>query len=138
MTMTPTPWSKELETGLIWQDFQHRELVINLHRLYKAILEKRDQESVREIVHFLDIYVKSHFGLEEQYMRAHGYPETEQHLKEHDAFRASYRGLKVFYEEPSELSGTMLCYDLNEWVVNHIQTTDRRLGEFLARQGGGG
>lgn len=131
MSLRPTAWSAELATGIAWQDQQHQSLLRCLHNLYDSIFNLTERKEVLTALDFLDGYVLEHFGLEEKYMKELNYPDARYHKAEHDEFRKNYRFLQESYRNPSELSAALLCYDLNEWIVNHLKTTDQRLGEFL-------
>ena len=131
MSITPEKWSEKLSTGIIWQDMQHKELVTKLNELYEAIIKKHDTTTIKETIKFLDKYVIDHFGTEEKYMTEYDFPEAEEHIKEHHNFIKDYDLLKDYYENPTELSATVLCFDLNQWLATHIRETDLKLGVFL-------
>ena len=61
-------WSDELATGILWQDFQHAELIAHINRLHQAIIAKQAQEELWRMLEFLEKYVDNHFSLEERYM----------------------------------------------------------------------
>ena len=129
--MTPTVWSEELETGVVWQDFQHQELVSRINELHSSIEFKADDMKVQKILKFLDTYVVDHFGIEEIYMKKYTYSAIDAHIKEHETFKKNYHALKESYQDPSDTAAALLCYDLNEWIVNHITKADLVLGKFL-------
>ena len=131
MGLSSTQWSEDFETGIDWQDSQHKQLVDKLQKLYEAILDQIDDVVVKEIIAFLDVYVAKHFGMEEMCMNENLYPKTAAHCAEHKQFVKDFNELRKLYDDPSVLAGTMLAYDLHEWLVNHIQKADKELGEFL-------
>ncbi len=131
MVMSPVSWSKEIETEILWQDYQHKELVSQIHILYNAIMNKKDINQVQEIFQFLDVYVKDHFGIEEQYMDVYDYPEKDNHLAEHMSFIKNYQSMKEMYNK-TRTSVSTLCFDLNEWIINHIKNADKKLGDYLS------
>lgn len=131
MSLQPTVWSAELATGIIWQDHQHQALLHSLRELHASIYNQTDRHQIKKTFAFLEHYFVEHFGLEEKYMAIHNYPEARYHQAEHESFRKSYLFLQESYRNPSDLSAVLLCYDLNEWIVNHLKTTDRELAAFL-------
>ena len=136
MAVTLVDWSRELETGLAWQDEQHRELFDRLVALHKAIEQRQSREIVSQTLDFLDDYVEIHFGQEEELMQRFSYPELKQHLVEHEEFRAMLVMLHRFMTRTRKLVlAAKIRTELNQWFLKHIRTTDKRLGAFLQEQG---
>lgn len=130
-----TKWSDDLRTEIIWQDYQHQELLQNMNSLHQSIFEKRSGEQISRTVAFLDFYVKDHFGLEEKYMETFQYPERESHSREHAIFADKMERFKSAYvSQGGTMPAMKLCFDLNEWFANHIKTTDKKLGLFLGQK----
>ena len=127
-----TRWSTTFRTGLAWQDEQHQELLDVIGQLYEAISEGREMGQIEKTIEFLDDYVKTHFGMEENYMKSYEYPCTLRHIQEHEWFIAELSIYRSAFElTPTNVTAMSLCYDLNEWFVTHIKTSDKELGVFL-------
>lgn len=124
-------WSSALGAGIVWMDYQHQTLIEKINTLYAAILEKKGDTHVTEMIAFLEDYVQSHFFLEEKYMDEFGYPARYEHFEAHGQFRKNLEELQAVKRTPGELLAEALCYDLFEWFKNHIKTTDKKLGIFL-------
>lgn len=132
MAIEMVRWSDNLETGIIWQDFQHQELLEQMYSLRYAVLERGQVDQIREIIGFLDLYVKDHLGIEEKYMEMYDYPEFGSHKKQHEKFINDIEMMKLQTDNPENfLQSAQLCYELNQWFVNHVATIDKKLGEFL-------
>ncbi|MEE9615005.1 MAG: bacteriohemerythrin [Thermodesulfobacteriota bacterium] len=128
-------WSKDLATGIGWQDRQHKELFKRARSLFDALVRGEGTEEVGKLLDFLDEYVVVHFHDEEQAMSKRNYPDTLSHIEEHTEFIEHLSDLKSglpggdnFAEEVQ----TRVVY----WLMNHIAVTDKDLGEFLKREGG--
>jgi hemerythrin len=137
MAYSLTPWSSEFENGVIWQDLQHRELVQSVHKLYNAILKRESEEVMQGIIAFLHGYTKNHFDMEEQYMEALHYPQMVQHVQQHRDFIQMLENFERERTHCKTLANLSLCYDLNNWTLNHIKTDDHLLAGFLRVEGAG-
>ena len=126
-------WTQELETGVLWQDLQHKELIGNINALYAAILQKRGPEALQRIIAFLDGYVQNHFLIEEQYMAAFNDPGLDRNTQEHRRFAQNVRELSQADAAPGQLAAEALCFDLFEWFKNHIIHTDKALAQLLKK-----
>ncbi len=138
MAATLVDWSRGFETGLDWQDAQHRELFDRLVALDRAIEQRQSREVVSRTLEFLDDYVETHFGQEEEWMQTTSYPEAARHRAEHEDFRLMLATFHHFVTRTRKLVlATKIRAELNQWFLRHIQTTDKRLGGFLKKMGAG-
>ncbi|NTV46788.1 MAG: hemerythrin family protein [Chlorobiales bacterium] len=135
MSSALTQWSSEFENGIIWQDQQHHELILSVHKLYNAILSKQSDDAIQEIVDFLYGYTKNHFDMEERYMEKYLYPETDAHVFQHRSFIKMLEDFEKERRGGKSLANLALCYDLNTWTLNHIKTEDQRFAHFLKMEG---
>jgi hemerythrin len=129
----PVVWSEGMETGILWQDLQHKTLIENINGLYNAIIQHTGREHVKRMTDFLESYVMHHFAIEEQYMQTYGDPNREQHVHEHLQFSAAVQDLHHHPEPMGELSAESLYYDLYEWLRRHILHTDRIMADFIKK-----
>ncbi len=134
MTKKIVEWSDELATGILWQDFQHAELIAHINRLHQAIIAKQAQEELWRMLEFLEKYVDNHFSLEERYMEVAHDPTIREHARAHQQFRNNLNDLREFDGTGAQLTAASLCYDLYEWVTHHIRTTDKNLGRLLQQK----
>lgn len=119
------------ETGVVWQDYQHKQLIDLFEKIKEAKTGQKDQNLYRYTVAFLAMYVNHHFKLEEEYMEKYKYPGKEGHVKTHRRF---IKELKAFREQNTEYSlegSDELLKRLGEWILNHILGDDKTLGEFI-------
>jgi hemerythrin len=134
MTEKIVEWSDELATGILWQDFQHAELITHINRLHQAIIAKQAREELWRMLEFLEKYTENHFSMEERYMEVAGDPALREHARAHQQFRDNLSELRESDGTGSQLTAASLCYDLYEWVANHIRTTDKALGRLLQQK----
>ena len=119
------------ETGVVWQDFQHRQLMDLFDKVNKARENKKDQNLYRYTIAFLAMYVNHHFRLEEEYMAKYNYPGTKEHIQEHQGFVSELKAFRVDNYDYSEQAADDLVVQMGEWILDHILGDDKRLGEFI-------
>jgi hemerythrin len=126
-------WSEKYEIGDPLIDAQHRMLVSYVNRLDEmAAAAGADREQIELFLRFLDFlesYILTHFGHEEECMYRTRCPMHQENLKAHgeflDFFRQFKRQVEVEgwrLEQVRELS--LSC---NTWIVRHILRVDIRL-----------
>lgn len=125
-------WRKSLETGVVWQDNQHKELFNRINGLLDAMSHNKGQEEVGNLIEFLDRYVIFHFSEEEKMMKKHNYQWQAFHKGQHDRFKEDLAEIKNRIKDGVELVHVIDIQDkVVVWLLNHIGKTDQQLGEFL-------
>lgn len=126
-------WDRSLETGIAAIDLQHQELYRAINELLQAMLDSRGAEEVVRLMDFLKSYVVKHFGMEEELMRLHRYPDAAAHVAEHQRFVKDFQALEA--ELAKSGPSTLLAIQVNRrvctWLREHIAVVDSRLGAFL-------
>lgn len=128
-------WDKKYQHGVIWQDFQHKQLVDKMSELLQALVSGKDKDAFFETIRFLREYSDSHFRIEELYMEQHNFPDSREHASEHRKFVKTLNDFisQCIYQKAE--SSSELINTLSEWFFNHTQTTDKVLAEFLLEKG---
>jgi hemerythrin len=65
-------------------------------------------------------------------MRTHGYPETEQHVREHNEFTARLAVLEKKLSQGEEGTDFEALRFLARWLEAHVQAADRRLARYVS------
>ncbi len=126
-------WKEAYSIGIPEIDEQHKQLLDCIERLESAGDGRQRELAVYFVMEQLTDYVRIHFAVEEIVMRLFDYPGLEAHVAEHRAFAAR---LKEF--EASELVEDMHAQAgkfLREWLVQHIQGSDKRYAAYLLDNG---
>ena len=126
-------WRSEYSIGIPEIDQQHRQLLECIARLEGAADARQRELAVYFVLEQLNDYVRVHFAVEEIVMRLFDYPGLEAHAAEHRAFAARLQEI-----EKSELVNDIHAEArrfLRDWLVNHIQVSDRRYAAFLLDNG---
>jgi hemerythrin-like metal-binding protein len=127
-------WGDNCQHGIIWQDFQHKQLVNIINGLLDSIIiGSGDKETFYKTIKFLKEFTYSHLGIEELYMRKYEFPGMRAHLAEHKFFIGDlnkFISVCIYHEQESSVE---LLNKLNTWFFHHTQTTDKILAEFILK-----
>ena len=124
----------QYQTGLLWQDCQHKEWISLLDQLKEAANNVQDQQLFLEAISFLAMYVNHHFSLEEAYMKQYQYPEERFHREEHRIYILRLKDFREKHREYSTDGCTKIIENMTNWVYSHIMENDKKLGEFILRK----
>jgi hemerythrin len=123
-------WDASLSVGNNVIDEHHRHLVGLLNKAYDEFCDSNSTIAMESLLEELIDYATYHFAHEEKLMTATGYPETLQHLEEHERFVKRVTEMQkdvVTGDVPFSLE--ILSF-LKNWLVNHISKVDTKLGAF--------
>lgn len=127
-------WRKEYSIGIPEIDAQHKQLFECIDRLESAGDGRQRELAVYYVMEQLNDYARVHFAVEEIVMRLFDYPGLDAHASEHRAFTEKLKEL-----ESSELIEDIHLQAgkfLREWLVQHIQGSDKRYAAYLLENGG--
>lgn len=132
-------WRESLAIGVEQIDTQHKELLNHFNGLLQACEAGKGIGELKELLRFLDDYVKRHFSDEESLQRLRAYPGYEAHKQEHESFILKLKNLKDEIEsEGIAVHHVMEANNmLLKWLLNHISKVDKELGRFLQGSSGG-
>jgi hemerythrin len=126
-------WTTSLAVGVSEIDAQHRTLFERAAELEAAVRSREPGKRVGALFEYLDEYARAHFASEERLMREVAYPEMEFHVHEHAEFRRCLASLVPHWESegPSAAMTMALLGFLDEWLADHVTTSDQRLGAHV-------
>jgi hemerythrin len=115
---------------ILWQDTQHQMLI--------ELLDKIEHSSSIQpgMIEQLMEYAAVHFSMEERYMDAHQYPNTNIHKSEHRRFEQKLEELKqsttiVSLGMQDDEFRKNIAQFLRTWLMNHIFGIDKDLESHL-------
>lgn len=127
-------WKDEFKHGLIWQDFQHKQLVDNINILINSVTTASNvDKSFKNAAYFTVNYCNGHFKIEEEYMKRHGYPLMDKHVKQHGSFIKKFNRIIKEKSLSDVEKSSELLHDLLDWFTDHIMAEDKYLANFLIR-----
>jgi hemerythrin len=130
-------WSESFSVKHKGIDEQHKKLIGIIEEVVSQISENHFSfVNLLELVNNLDNYTEEHLSFEEAFMKKYSYPETQEHIRQHDELRNKMEELNLFsIEKADKFYNDMLVY-LVEWLSKHIMHTDKKLGLFLCQMNG--
>jgi hemerythrin-like metal-binding protein len=128
-------WRSTLEVGHAQIDSEHRSLVDVLNRLHAAMKQGKGKDEIEKVLVFLKDYTVGHFKAEEALMMSHRYPGAQMHMAIHaDLVKQVSELITDYRAGKTVLTGAVLDF-LEAWLVKHIMSEDKLLGEFLRAKG---
>ncbi|MBF0589677.1 MAG: bacteriohemerythrin [Magnetococcales bacterium] len=129
------PWTDSLKVHIKVIDDDHRRLVDMINDLYTAMRLGRGRVELGRILDALVEYTANHFNREEVMFKKHGYPETKEHLAEHEKLVSQVLEFqRQFHEEGAMINMELMSF-LKDWLFNHIMGVDQRYSKFLRSKG---
>lgn len=95
------------------------------------------QDQIRTAVAELIDYTVTHFANEEGLMAAAGYPGLEAHRIQHEHLLTRVRDMEMRVEIDDPTVAIDLTHFLYRWLVEHIETSDRKFGQFTQERQAG-
>ena len=119
-------WNDKFSVGISMIDEEHKKLIGILNKVIFAKGHNNNPEELREVLREMTNYALTHFNTEETYMKEFNYPEYQDHKEEHRGFSTEI----IAYLHKVIKGDCQMVNDLHEyltqWLVNHIQGTDRQ------------
>jgi len=126
-------WSDKLSLGIPEIDGQHKGLIDVINELWHAIVSRKDANYLLGILNKLEQYTFAHFTAEEAVMRVENYPRLRDHYDEHQKFIGHLKGTRAKIENGEEIALELLHF-LTDWLVKHIQVSDKDYSNFIAER----
>ena len=127
-------WSDILSVGVDEIDDDHRKLVSLFNILGHSVTEGDAPEYVEAVLKELISCTAWHFNHEERLMLKYGYEGFAEHKEEHEELIKSARQLQQKILQAGNLVVDEDIEFLEQWLTEHILTTDMRLGTYLAME----
>jgi hemerythrin len=130
-------WDSSLIVGEKTIDAQHEKLFNQINKINQLISSPDlNIGTMREVNHFLYVYLKEHFSYEENFMLKNNCPGLKAHIKKHQEFIKFYDDFQVEIKEKTttkyfslmevkQLLSKVEAY-LGKWLVNHIKKVDKK------------
>ena len=127
-------WQDEYSVNVKEIDDQHKHFIGILNRLYMAI-QASDTAVLSPLIDELVAYATKHFATEEKYFDQFHYEGATEHKEEHAKLAATVaESLARKTEDPLTLSYELLDF-LEDWLVNHLNTMDKKYVTCFAEHG---
>lgn len=127
-------WSEEYSVNVNGLDNQHKKLVDLINELHSAMKEGKSKEVLGKIIEELISYTKFHFSAEETLMLQNKFPGLSKHKEEHEAFTKKVIEFEEKFLRGSVVLSQEIIIFLKDWLLNHIQVTDKNYSPYLANK----
>lgn len=123
----------DLKTGIEDVDSVHADLVRLAKSLQRAVAEGCSAEEVEALLTESESYAHQDFLHEESCMRETGFPGYAAHKQEHESLAGDVERLKaeLYTSGPTSGLAIRLQRRIREWLVVHLNLTDRQLSDHL-------
>ena len=128
-------WKDEYSVGLDSIDAQHKKLLNLINQLQTAVDYSTGEEFEREALDELVDYTKTHFSYEEGLMKDNGYPDYDAHKAQHEKMVKQVGEVLSEYEKDQHTAMANSAAFLKDWLITHINGTDKLYSEFLIGKG---
>lgn len=128
-------WNDSLSVNVAELDQQHKKLIAMINELHEAMKSGKGKEVLGRIVNGLISYTATHFQTEEKYFAQFGYPDADNHKKEHVAFVQKVTDFKNGFEKKQLTLTVEVMNFLSDWLKTHIMGTDKKYAQFFNEKG---
>ena len=132
--MDQKTWNDGFRLGIRKIDEEHAIFLKILNSLEDAVAQGMGNQEVGKAINDLMLYAYNHFAGEEKLLRDYEYPDYERHIKFHEAATGKILELANTYQA-SSYDARQLVVVLTEWLINHIQGTDKKYAPYLLAKG---
>ncbi len=128
-------WDDKYCVGISMIDEEHKKLIGILNKVILAKEHNDNPEEIKEVLGAMVEYSNDHFSTEEAYMVKFNFPEYQSHQNEHLDFKdKTFAGYNKIVRGNYKIANELLEY-LEQWLINHIQVTDRQYIDCFKRNG---
>jgi methyl-accepting chemotaxis protein/hemerythrin len=116
-------------------DEQHKVLVSMINELNEAMRSGRGKDALGDMIRGLKDYAAFHFAHEEKLMGSHDYPGLLAHKARHREFVKQVVDFERDFKSGRAALTMEIMQFLKDWLVEHIQGTDRSYSKHLNDRG---
>lgn len=128
-------WSPSLSLDIKEIDEQHQQLVKMINDLHQAMMDRKSQQVLGEIIDGLIAYTASHFLTEEKYFVAYEYNGATVHKLAHKEFVNKVTAFKKDFESKKMMLSMEVMGFLKDWLIQHIMGEDRKYAPLFKSKG---
>jgi hemerythrin len=126
-------WGDELSVKSNEIDEQHKKLLDIINDLFDAMSKGRGRDVLGGIIDRLMDYTKYHFSTEERLMVSNDYIGYISHKAEHAQLIQKVVEIEQEFKGGNSMLSIRLLNFLEDWLLKHIKSTDKKLGGFLGK-----
>lgn len=124
-------WKHEYDLGVFEADRQHQKMIDMMNDVHILASQGRSGDSIAQSLDSLISYARVHFDWEENLFDSYQYPGAEDHKIAHkkliEELRSHQKNIEVGSIQEIDREMEML----NDWLMKHIQYSDRDYANYL-------
>ena len=124
-------WKDSFNIRIADIDQQHRSFLELLNACHRQISSGKRVGSDAKVFDRLKAYATTHFRFEESLMQSIGFPEIEQHKKQHTYFESQVVELETAHYEGNDRTTESLLSFLINWFLKHILEQDKNYAPYV-------
>jgi len=128
-------WNQSYSVQVKEIDIQHQRLVEMLNQLHELMKAGQGKTAIVPILDELVTYAGTHFTTEEKYFDQFHYNETVRHKAEHKKFVEKVLAFQTDFKTGKTILSMDVMNFLKDWLINHIQGTDKRYTQCFNEHG---
>ena len=128
-------WDSTFSVNVVEIDRQHQKLVQMINGLDDAMRQGKGKDVLGKVIDGLIGYTRTHFATEEKYFDQFGYPDSDNHKKEHAEFVKKVSEFREKFEKGQIGLSIQIMNFLSDWLRTHIMGVDKKYGPFLNEKG---
>ncbi len=128
-------WNRSIQLDIKSMDRQHKRLVDLINKLNRAMKMRTGREALAGVFGELIDYTKTHFGDEEILMRKYDYEGLADQEVQHKHFVEKMVDMQQQVRTGNAMVTMDLMEFLKDWLVKHIQGTDKKYQAFFQSKG---
>ncbi|MDH5189937.1 MAG: bacteriohemerythrin [Gammaproteobacteria bacterium] len=128
-------WSDDFSVSISEIDDQHKIIIGLINEVDEAAHASEEHEKLAHVLSELIDYTKAHFAVEESLMRIFKYPGYDEHKQKHEKLIERVIHFQDQFNRGNTLVAKELHYFLQDWLIKHIQGTDREYTPFMNEHG---
>ncbi|MCP5159780.1 MAG: bacteriohemerythrin [Gammaproteobacteria bacterium] len=126
-------WTDALSVNDPEIDRQHQRLVGIINSFHEAMVARKSQSVIGDLLGKLVAHALEHFRYEEERMRTGHYPQLAEHQEEHTAMLQEVKDMQGQFQKGT-LSQLEFMKLLKNWMTRHIQKSDKRYIPYLRQK----
>lgn len=124
-------WKDEYSIGIEAVDYEHKDLVELINRLYAQLESEHAKLTVPAFFGDLLKAIGAHFALEEKFMRENSYAHLDRHKADHERLLDELRDIMDAFDHAIEIDIVELSERLEVWFSRHFCIHDAELHHAL-------
>lgn len=128
-------WNDNYSVGVGSIDADHKKLVGMVNELFDGVKDGKGVGAVGQILDGLIAYTVEHFDREERYFAQTGYPDTAAHKAQHEDLKKQVLEIQAKFRAGNSAVTMETMSFLKDWLINHIQGSDKKYGSHLNSHG---